>query len=150
MNLEIIEQLSETEFKVKLTPAKKHNGKVEDIHDYIRFSGFEYLSSKFPITINGNTSYNLHIDTSVSFPIRIFYSFVLPYLQKSEYLQPEHFVDKKDSKGESYVNYSFYDQVVKFWEDGEEKVAVLLKGEKTPNIVTLAFYEKFIEPNFKY
>jgi hypothetical protein len=98
---------------------------VDVVHDYVKIA---------------------HGDNSVTIPIRMFSTFILPELNKASALQSEHLkIDK-----EGIPNYSYYEEViVKFsdWElkKNQSKYAILNRRQEIPDIVSPEIYKKFID-----
>jgi hypothetical protein len=101
-------------------------------HDYVSFSGAK--------RVNNKDGENYYIPVRVTIPIRLFQKVILPYLNNHQYSQPEHLV-YEDGK----ANYTYYNQVVVFWDNGIKKYAIIMKGETEPTIVTEEFYNKFVK-----
>jgi hypothetical protein len=130
-------------------------------HDYLAISGRTYCNKE-----NGCVS-DISIPSYIQIPIKSAMEVMLPMILESKYSKPEHLknriYDKDDEyfkqnnldaprwlKGQEYPAYSYNNQVVHYYADGEHMVAVLQAGEKHFNRVTLKFFNNFIKDKLVY
>ncbi len=160
--MKIISQLSATQFVIDLEDFDSSKEKVTTIvtvHDYIGIMGKAYVSTTPGLSIqysNDFSSNSLAIPVYQQIQIKSIKKVILPFLNKEEYLQDEHFKDriayedgKLYKKGDSYPAYSYSDQYIRYY-DSQKKimmVAISLAGEKEFTHVTNEFFNKFVYPN---
>lgn len=153
----IIEQKSLNTFVIELQEEDELEtvNQIKVQHDYVEFIGNTMLFTdweKCPLIEGHSTANAISFRNFVQIPIYGFYKFVLPFLNKHKYLQPEHVLQLlKDSNGndiEGRFNYNYCNTIFKFY-DSEKKqymYAVQLEGESEHSIVTSEFYNTFVVP----
>lgn len=164
--MKILEDLGNNQYKVEIQPQENNTYRSNAfyiVHDYIRFDSNIWLKNANP---NGSTS-NVKSFESIQIPIKTFAKIILPRLNEHKYLSEEHFKDRLHDeddkyyeskgldkprylKGDPYPAYSYQNEVVHFYENGEAKVAVALNGEKSFSIMTLNFFNEFVKDKIKY
>ena len=149
--MKVIKQIDEKTFVIQLEDEKdlKKGYGLSIAHDYVQFNGKTSIRAANNVKITGNYSLgtnNIYVPSKVQIPIRTMVKTVMPLLSKNKYLKEEHLKDAIHD-GKPYVNYSFYDQIL-FYYDQDKKtkmVSILMAGDAIPTHVTLDFYNKHIK-----
>lgn len=174
--MKIIKQIDDETFVISLkdVPNLRYEPKrIIVAHDYVRISARTGLWTdmdqlKDPLKGRHSLCANvLNIPTDITIDIKAAQRVLLPFLQKHEYMQPEHLADRtyidddKDwdkpyqkgqykgprwKKGDKYPSYSFNAQILEYWEDGQLMVEFSLEGEKGFSKVTKKFFDQFVRP----
>jgi len=134
--MQIINQLNDTDFVIRVEPSKTKGTHIVVAHDYVNFFGTTSIATgdsynKSLMGPNAYCSNRIWIPTNLQIPIRSFVNCVLPVLNEHKYCQKEH-----------AKNYSLYGHHVTFYrEDGVKMITVCEKGEE-PQTMTYSLYEK--------
>jgi len=119
------------------TDISSYVDKIEVAHDYVRFSG------SCPLVMDQGTTVGIPVLGSWSANIYDFYKFILPFLNKHEYLQEVHAACLND-RGK--INYAYQDCIIHFYdkETKTNKVAMRAANEVEFTVVSYEFYKQFI------
>ena len=119
------------------TDIPAYSKRIEVVHDYVRLSG------SFPFTMEDSSSAHVSVLGSTTIGIYDFYKFVLPFLNKHEYLQEPH-ANGLNDRGK--INYAYQDCIIQFFdaETRTHKVAMRSANEAEFTIVSYEFYKHFI------
>ena len=135
--MQIINQLNDTDFVIRVEPRKTKGTHIVVAHDYVNFFGEMCLDTDrgvYKKSITGPNAFCSNVvlvPANVQIPINPFVSGVLPMLTQHKYCQTEH------AKG-----YSLYGHNITFYrEDGVKMITVCEKGEE-PQTMTYSLYEK--------
>jgi hypothetical protein len=156
-------------FVLTVPPTQEWNGnpteeRIKVTHDYVEVSGgcsFELLPGvNKPESQKLGASNWLSSRASIQISIREVFGFILPYLNKHKYLQPNHFEDRvwdeddehwsfhkcysgpRWKKGDKYPPYAYEGGIVHYIdeENGNQMVAFRRVGESTFNHVTASTF----------
>jgi len=111
--------------------------RIEVVHDYVRLSG------SFPFIMEDGMTAHVSVLGSTTISIYDFYKFVLPFLNRHEYLQEAH-ANGLNDRGK--INYAYQDCIIHFFdvETRTHKVAMRAASEAEFTIVSYEFYKHFI------
>ena len=137
------------EFVLTVLPAQEWNGnpteeRIKVAHDYVEIFGecsFELLPGvKKPESQNCGASNWLSSRASIQISIRDMFSFILPYLNKHKYLQPEHF---KNRTGESHPPYTYEGGIIHYIDNETDTSMTAFRrvGESIYNHITSSVFQ---------
>jgi len=135
--MQIINQLNDTDFVIRVQPKKRNGTHIVVAHDYVNFFGEMGLYTDIDVYNKSITGPNalcsnvVSVPMNVQVPIRSFVNGILPMLNEYKYCQKEH----ADSYSLHGHNITFYR------EDGVKMITVCEKGEE-PQTITYSLYEK--------